>query len=207
MGGASFHPQMCLPWVNGSSQQLWLLLALVFPAVMLRVWKLDHKEGWARKNWCFWTMVLEKTLESPLDCRESQPVNPKGNQSWIFIGRTNAEAETPILCLPNELTHLKRPWCWERLKAGGEDGGWGGWVASPTRWTWIWVGSGSWWWTEKPGMVHGVAELGMTEWLNWLKWRCPGFGPLPTTWSFNSAMELSWHLWVCHFTCLLRIKV
>ena len=61
------------------------------------LWELDHKESWALKNWCFWTVVLEKTLESPLDCKEIQPVNPKGNQSWICIGRTDAEAETPIL--------------------------------------------------------------------------------------------------------------
>ena len=58
---------------------------------------MDYKEGWGPKNWCFWTVVLEKTLESPLDCKEIQPVNPKGNQSWIFIGRTDAEAETPLL--------------------------------------------------------------------------------------------------------------
>ena len=61
------------------------------------MWKLDYKEGWVPKNWCFWTVVLEKTLESPLDCKEIKPVNPKGNQSWIFIGRTDAEAEAPIL--------------------------------------------------------------------------------------------------------------
>ena len=60
------------------------------------MWELDHKESWAPKNWCFWTGVLEKTLESPLDCKEIQPVNPKGNLSWILIGRTDAEAEPPI---------------------------------------------------------------------------------------------------------------
>ena len=60
------------------------------------MWELDTKESWALKNWCFWTMMLEKTLESPLDCKEIKPVNPKGNQSWMFIGRTDAEAETPI---------------------------------------------------------------------------------------------------------------
>ena len=64
------------------------------------MWELDHKESWALKNWCFWTVVLEKTLESPLDCKEIQPVHPKGNQSWMFIGRTDAEAETPILWPP-----------------------------------------------------------------------------------------------------------
>ena len=60
-------------------------------------WELDYKESWVQKNWCFWTVALEKTLESPLDCKEIQPVHPKGNQSWIFIGRTDAGAETPIL--------------------------------------------------------------------------------------------------------------
>ena len=65
------------------------------------MWELDYKKSWALKNWCFWTVVLEKTLESPLDCKEIQPVHPKGNQSWIFIGRTDAEAETPILWPPD----------------------------------------------------------------------------------------------------------
>ena len=70
------------------------------------MWELDHKEGWAPKNWCFWTVVLEKTLESPLDCKEIQPVHPKGNQSWIFIGRT--EAEAPILWPPDVKSWLIR---------------------------------------------------------------------------------------------------
>ena len=65
------------------------------------IWELDHKESWAPKNWCFWTVVLEKTLESPLDCKEIQPVHPKGDQSWVFIGRTDAETETPILWPPD----------------------------------------------------------------------------------------------------------
>jgi len=65
------------------------------------MWELDYKESWAPKNWCFWTVVLEKTLESPLDCKEIQPVHPKGNQPWIFIGRTDAEAETPVLWPPD----------------------------------------------------------------------------------------------------------
>ena len=60
------------------------------------MWKLDYKESWVQNNWCFWTVVLEKTLESPLDCKEIQPAHPKGNQSWVFIGRTDVEAETPI---------------------------------------------------------------------------------------------------------------
>ena len=87
------------------------------------MWEVDHKESSALKNWCFWTVVLEKTLESPLNWKEIKPVNPKGNQSWIFIGRTDAEAEAPILCPPDVLIRAdswKRPWCWERLRAAGE---------------------------------------------------------------------------------------
>ena len=71
-----------------------------FSSSHVQIWKLDYKEGWKLKNWCFWTVVLEKTLESPLNCKEIKPVNPKGNQSWISIGRTDAEAETPILWPP-----------------------------------------------------------------------------------------------------------
>ena len=109
------------------------------------------------RNWCFWTVVLKKTLESPLDSKEIQPVNPRGNQSGIFIGRTD-EAETPILWPPDGKNGLtgKRPWCWERLKAGGEgdDRGWDGWMGSQTQWTWVWVGSRSWWWTGRPGVLQ-----------------------------------------------------
>ena len=86
------------------------------------MWELDYKESWALKNWRFWTVVLEKTLESPLDFKEIQPVHPKVNQSWIFIGRTDTEAETLIYWPPDVKSwHIwKRPWCWERLRAGGE---------------------------------------------------------------------------------------
>ena len=70
------------------------------------MWKLDYIESWVLKNWCFWTVVLEKTLESPLDCKEIQSVRPKGDQSWVFIGRTDAEAETPILWPPHEKSWL-----------------------------------------------------------------------------------------------------
>ena len=91
------------------------------------MWELHYKESWVPKNWCFWTVVLEKTLESPLDCKEIHPVHSKENQSWIFTGWTDTEAETPILWC-EQLTPWKRPWCWEKLKVGGEgdDRGWGG---------------------------------------------------------------------------------
>ena len=128
---------------------------------MLPLWfhlpSVTCEEGWAPKNWCFWTLVLEKTLESPLDLKETQPVDPKGNPCWIFIGKTDVEAETPILWPSYVKKWLieKKPWCWERLKVGGEghDRGWYSWMPSPTQWTWVWVSSRSWWWTEKLGML------------------------------------------------------
>ena len=137
------------------------------------MWELDCEEGWVLKNWCLWTVVMEKTLESPLDSKENKPVNPKVNQSLIFIGSTDAKAETPILWPPDAKNWLfgKRLWCWKRLKAGGEgdDRGWDGWMASPSLWTWVWVNSGSWWWTGKPGMLQsmGSKRVDMTERLNW----------------------------------------
>ena len=141
--------------------------------------ELDCEESWAPKNWCFWAVVLEKTLESPLDCKEIQSVHPKGNQSWDFNSNILATS-----C--EELTHWKRPWCWEGLGAGGEgdDRGWDGWMASPTWWTWVWVNSGSWWWTGRPGVLrfmgsHRVRHNWVTE-LNWteLKYYSIHFTPL-----------------------------
>ena len=124
------------------------------------MWELDYKESWAKKNWCFWTVVLEKTLESPLDCKEIQPVHPKGNLSWIFIGRTYTEAEVPILWPPDAKNWLieKGPDAGKDWNAGGkgDDRGWDGWMASLTQWTWVWVSSGSWWWTGKPGVVQSM---------------------------------------------------
>ena len=142
------------------------------------MWELDCEESWVLKNWCFWTVVLEKTLESPLDCKEIQPVHPKGDQSWVFIGRTNAEAETPILWPPNVKSWLieKRPWCWEGLGSGGEgdDRGWDGWMASLTRCTWVWVDSRSWWWTGRPGILQFMGSQRVRhDWvtkLNWTDW-------------------------------------
>ena len=133
------------------------------------MWELDYKESWALKNGCFWTVVLEKTLESPLDYKEIQPVHRKGNQSWIIIGRTDAEAETPILWPPDAKSwHWKRPWCWERLKAGERGDGRYGWMASRTQWAWVWVNSGSQWWTGRPGMLQSMGSQSVTtERLNW----------------------------------------
>ena len=126
------------------------------------MWELNYKESWAPKNWCFWTVVLEKTLESPLDSKEIQPVYPKEDQSWAFIGRT--DVETPMLWP----TDVKSWLIWKDPDAGKD---WGqeekgrtedGWMASLTQWTWVWVNSRSWWWTGRPGMLQfmGMQRVG-----------------------------------------------
>ena len=116
----------------------------VFSSSHVWMCELDVKESWRLKNWCFWTVVLEKTLESALDCKEIQPVHPKGDQSWIFIGRADVEAETLILWPPNEKNWLiEKTLMLGKTKAGGEgdDRGRDGWMVSPTQWTWVWVSS------------------------------------------------------------------
>ena len=152
----------------------------------VQMWELNHKGGWTPKKWCFWTVVLEKTLESPLDCKEIKLVNPKGNQFWIFIGRIDAEAETPILWPPDAKNWFtgKDPDAgkdWRQEKGTTEE--WDGWMASLTRWTWIWVNSGRWWRTGKPRVLQpiGLQRVGH-NWvtinnnkplaLEFLRWRC-----------------------------------
>ena len=109
------------------------------------MWDLDYKESWAQKNWCFWTMVLEKTLESPWTARRSNQSILKEISPEYSLKRLMLKLKLQYLgpwC--EELTPWKEPWCWERLKAGEEDDrGWDGWMASPTQWTWVWVSSGS----------------------------------------------------------------
>ena len=133
-------------------------------------WELDYKESWALKNWCFWTVVLEKTLERPLDFKEIQPVHSKGDQPWDFFGRTDAKAEAPVLWPPHAKSWLigkdfdtGRDWGQEKKGTTG----WDGWMASLTRWTWVWVNSGSWWWTERPGKWE-IYELIWEQSLLWL---------------------------------------
>ena len=126
------------------------------------MWELDNEKGWVLKNWCLRTVVLEKTLESPLESKEIKPVTPKGNQPWIFIRRTDAEAEAPILW-PSDAKrwkNWKKPLMLERLMAKGETGSRGqdGWMASPSQWTWVWASSGRWWRTGKPGVLQSTGS-------------------------------------------------
>ena len=141
-------------------ERTWEIVAPVW------MWELDYKESWAPKNWCFWNVVLEKTLESPLDSKEIQPVHPKGNQSWIFFGRTVAEY------FGQYFGHLMWRADWlEKTPVLGKIGGkrkrgnkweWDGWMASPTWWTWVWASSSSSWWTGKPGVLQfmGLQRVG-----------------------------------------------
>jgi len=124
----------------------------IFSSSYVCRWELDYKESWVLKNWCFWTVVLEKTFESPLGCKEIQPVNPKENHSWIFIGRTDAEDDTPILWLPDAKNWLigkgfdaGKDWRQEEKGMTEDEMG----MALPTQWAWVWASSRSWWWTGK----------------------------------------------------------
>ena len=151
--------------------KVYLVKAMVFPVVMYGC------ESWTVKMaecfWCFWTVVLEKTLESPLDCKEIQPVHSEGDQPWVFFWKEWCWSwnSSTLATSCEELTHWKRLWCWERLGIGGkgDDRGWDGWMASRTRWTWVWVNSRRWWWTGRPWVLQswGLKESDMTERLDW----------------------------------------
>ena len=135
-----------------------LVKGIVFPVILYGC-ELAHKESWVPKNWCFSTVVLEKTLENLLDFKEIQPVHPKYNQSRMFIGWTHLEAETPKLWPPDGKNWLtgKDPDAWKDWRQE-EKGvrGWDGWMASLTQCTWIWVNSWSWWWTGRPGVLESM---------------------------------------------------
>ena len=143
------------------------------------MWELDYEEGWAPKNWCFWTVVLEKTLESPLDCKEIQPAHSKGDQSWVFTGRT-----VMIKLKLQYFGHLmQRVDSLEKtLMLGGIAGRRRrgqqkiliirhAWMAWRTRWIWVWVNSGSWWYTGRPGVLRfmGLQTVGH-DWATELNW-------------------------------------
>ena len=146
---------------------------MVSPVVIAWMWELDCKESWAPKNWCFWTVVLEKTLESPLDCKLIQPVHPKGNQSWIFIGRADSKSETPVFWPPDVMNQLiwKDPdhgkdWIWE--EKGTTENEMVGWHHQLDRHEFeqaLGVGDGRGSLTCYSPWDH--KELDTTEWLNW----------------------------------------
>ena len=151
-----------------------IVKTMVFPVVMYgcESWTIKKAECWricAFELWCC------RRLESPLGSKDIESVNPKGNQSWIFIGRTDVEAKTPILWPPDVKSWLIRkiPFSWERLKAGeeGDNRGQDGWMASPTRWTWVWASSGSWLWTGKSGMLQSMGSQRVRhDWATELNW-------------------------------------
>jgi len=152
-----------------------LVKAVVFPVVMYgyeswTVKKAEHQRIDAFELWC-WRRLLRV---SPLDCKEVQPVHSKGDRSWVFIGRTDAKAETPALWPPQVKSwHIGKDSCWEELGEGGEgeDRGWDGWMASPTQWTWVWVNSKSWWWTGGPGMLRFMGSQRVRhDWATELNW-------------------------------------
>ena len=138
------------------------------------MWELDCEEGWSPKNWCFWTVVLEKTLESPLDGKEIEPVHSEGDQPGISLGgmmlKLNLQYFGQVM---RRVDSLEKTLMLGGLGAGGEgdDRGWEGWMASRTRWTWIWVNSGSWWWTGRPGVLRfmGSQRVGH-DWVTELNW-------------------------------------
>ena len=123
------HPLSSPSPAPNPSQHPYIWSKLWFSSSHVWMWELDYKESWVPKNWCFWTVVLEKTLESPLDCKEIPPIHPKGNQSWIFFGRTAAEAEAPILWSPDAKSQLirKDPDAgkdWKQEESGGQRTRW-----------------------------------------------------------------------------------
>ena len=138
------------------------------------MWELDHLESWVPKSWCFWTVVLERFLRVPWTAKRSsqfflKEISPE-YWSWSWNSKSLA-----TWC---GLTHWKRPWCWERLKAGGEgdNRGWDGWMASLTQWTWVWASSGSWRWTGKPGVLQSMGSQRVGhDWATELNWTEPPY--------------------------------
>ena len=128
------------------------------------------------KNWCFWTVVLKKSLDRSLGCKDTQQVHPKGNQSWVFFGRNDAKVETPVLWPPHAKSWLigKGPDAGRGAVGEGDNRGWDGWMASRTRWTWVWVNSGRWWWTGRSGVLRFMgSQIVGHDWATELNWYRP----------------------------------
>ena len=145
-----------------------LVKAMVFSSSHVWMWELDYRENWAPKNWHFWTVVLEKTLEISLDWKEIKPVSLEGNQSWIFTGRNNPETETSTLATwCKELTHWKRPDAgkdWRQAVKGTTEDKMVGWHHWPDGR--VWANSKSWWWTGKPGVLYSPWVAKGWAWLS-----------------------------------------
>ena len=138
------------------------------------MWELDCEESWALKNGCFWTVVLENTLRVPWTARRyHQPILKEISSEYSLEGLILKLKLQYLATWCEELTHLKRPWCWERLRAegAGDNRGWDGRMASPTQWAWVWVNSRSWWWTGRPGVLWfmGLQRVGH-DWVTELNW-------------------------------------
>ena len=138
------------------------------------MWELDCEESWALKNWCFWTVVLDKTLESPLDCKEIQPIHSEGDQPWAFFARMMLKLKLQYFGhLMWRVDSLEKTLILGGIggRGEGDDRGWKGWMASLTWWTWVWVNSGSWWWTGRPGVLQfmGLWRVGH-DWVTELNW-------------------------------------
>ena len=138
------------------------------------MWELDYQESWVPKNWCFWTMVLEKTLESPLDCKEIQPVHPKGNQSWLLLEGLMLKLKLKYFGhLMRRTDSLEKTLMLRKIEGRRRRGGkgWDGCMASLTRWTWVWVSSRSRWWTGKCGVLQSMGSQRVRhDWATELNW-------------------------------------
>ena len=125
-----------------------------FSSSYVWMWELDNRKDWVLKNWCLWTIVLEKTLEYPLDRKEIKPLNPKRNQPWIFIERTVLKLKLQSFGdLMRIADSLEKTLMLAKMRTGGEDRGWDSWMASPTQGTWVWANCGRWWRTGEPGVL------------------------------------------------------
>ena len=137
------------------------------------IWELEYKESWAPKNWCFELWCWRRLLRVPWTARRSnQPILQEISPEYSLERLCWSKNSNTLATWCEELTHLKRPWCWERLKAGGEGNDRGYvWMASPTPWTWVWVNSGSWWWTGRPGMLQSMGSRRVGhDWVTELNW-------------------------------------
>ena len=173
------------------------------------MWELDCEEGWASKNWCFWTVVLEKTLESPLDCKEIQPVHYKRDQSWVFFGRNDAKAETPVLWPPHAKSWLigkdsvaGRNWGQE--EKGTTEDEMAGWHHRLDD-RWVWVNSRRWWWTGRPGVLWFMGSQRVRrDWATELNWKlkpkfCISLCLIGSHWYYLAFIiaSIKIYLWIC----------